>query len=318
MGRFATLSGLVALSLSVTGCDSDPPPAPACRVPVEVDPAGAHHTFVIDRFHLGESASEQTAYSLDLDCDGAVENSLGAALTTVLAFAQVDFDAELRGMLDAGQLLHLIDLQATDLGSAEGAGLTLLHAADLDGDPSDNFGGTEAFGVDERLGRGTIGGRIDGGQLSVGSDTLPLEIGLPGVDERFLAHLVGARVEATIGDGELDGTIAGCILDGEIDTVLVPVIVRGLGRGIARDCPDGTCIPGSFGDSVLEVYDVDGDGAISEQELVENSLTQILLQPDVDLIDATHDGVLAPNVDDIDDCISFAVQFHAVPATITE
>jgi len=312
MSRYLGLT--TAVVLACVGCQQAEP----CPPDVPIDPAGAVHTYVVDHVDLPRRADEATKYGLSLDCDprGVPDNALGQVLAAVFSLADVDVGAEVATLIDSGRLLHLLQVQATGLDSADGVGVTLLHGLDLDGDPTDNFNGTESFAVDASRGRGTTSGSIVDHQLVAAHGDLPLAIALPEVDEPFVLHLFGARIEASIAGDRLEGRIGGAVGSAEVDNVLIPIWTRGLSLAVARDCRDGTCTSGSFGELLLEAFDRDHDGAVSERELRESELVAVLLAPDVDLLDAN--GALAPGRDGVPDGLSFGVGFTAVPAMVAE
>jgi 16S rRNA processing protein RimM len=66
---------------------------------------------------------------------------------------------------------------------------------------------------------------------------------------------------------------------------------EGFSRIIADECAAG-CAPSSFGAALLALFDDDGDGAISLDELRASQLTRDILAPDVDLF--APSGAVAP------------------------
>lgn len=291
-----------------------PPPACARTELVPVDPDGEHHRYVVDSLTFPQSAALSSQLGIDLDCDpqGRPDNALGQLISSITLSADYDLDYEAGLLIDAGEILHLIDVQAVALDDVDGVGLTVLHGIDGDGDPSDNFSGTEDFAIDASRGSGELTGSVVDGQLHVAVGTIPLAVTFPGLGEPFVIDLVGARIIADITPRGITGRIAGAVHEDDIDTVLLPIFLEGLGRIVNRDCVEGPCDDDSFGSLLLEVFDADGDGSITLDELRDNSITSSLLHPDVDLFDA--DGSYAPRVDDEKDGLSIGLGFTAVPA----
>lgn len=93
----------------------------------------------------------------------------------------------------------------------------------------------------------------------------------------------------------------------------MPIVYASIANSVAIDCVDGVCAPGSSGGLFLEVFDDDGDGAITFDEVSEDALVRTPLQSDIDYLDA--EGRPNPRCDGIKDGLSVAVGFTAVPAS---
>jgi hypothetical protein len=306
----ATL-GLTGCSLYGGGGDDDDqdPPAPVgrCGEPMPVDPEGTTTVWVVDGVELPSTYEQARALALDVDCDEGeyAENALGQVMAAIYSIENSDLNDEVQAMVDQGKLLHILQVRATSLRDAGGVGVTLRHGLDTDGDPTDNFDGGESFAIDSGRGRGTVSGYIMDGALTAFGEQLPVGITLPTMDEPLIIPLEAAHMDGTIDGQVMQGRIGGAIPDQAVDLVLIPFIHQALLHAVDRDCPQGVCEEGSFGELLLEVFDADGDGAISLAELRDDDLTQALLVPDVDLDD-----------DGTNDALSFALGYHAVPAGI--
>ena len=159
-------------------------------------------------------------------------------------------------------ILHLAQFRATSLTDAEGVEITITHATDADGDPTDNFSGNEEFEIDPSVGMGTVVGRIDGGEFNsdIGVGGFPLRITFPGIDDPITYRLFGARITATIDESRIEGRIAGALPAEDTADTLIPVLHLGLLRTVAEDCDDGVCAPGSTGEFILDIFDEDEAG----------------------------------------------------------
>ena len=122
----------------------------------------------------------------------------------------------------------------------------------------------------------------------------------------------GRGVEATLVDNRLAGVIGGVLDEAQVQDEFLPIVHTALTRSVSRDCDQGVCEPGSDGAIFLGLFDVDGDGALTLDEVRNNELVQTLVEPDLDLFDA--DGLMAPGCDEVPESLSFAVGFTAVPA----
>ncbi len=301
------------VAVSLAGCtETEDPCVP--RAAVEVDPAGARHQYVVDTIQFATSVSGSDELGLDLDRDprSIPDNTLGVVLSMFESLGDYDLNAEVQQVIDSGAILHLLELQTTSLDGAGNVGLRVLHGVDRDGDPTDNFTGTERFGIDASRGIGSLSGYIDDGYVVVDVGTVPLAVTLPGIEEPYVLELYGARIEATIGPDGLTGRIGGAISQSDLNTKLIPILADGLGRIVTRDCVDDPCDEASFGAALLDYFDDNLDGEISVAELRDSPLTSSLLAPDVDLLD--DKGQLAPRCDGVKEGISIGVGFTAVPA----
>ncbi len=253
---------------------------------------------------------------MDLDCDSShrPDNALGNLIVAVMSHAdEYDLDAEMQALIDAGKLLHLIQVTTTSWDQASGVGVSILHAEDLDDDPSDNLTGQEEFAIDETRGSGLTTGRVEHTLLSGEFGTAPVAVTFPGLDDVFLLHLYGVRVEIQQTEDGIAGRIGGAVSAEEVDTKVIPVFQEGLSRIIERDCEESDCVEDSFGGLLLALFDQNQDGMVDVEELRSDSLVSSLTYPDLDLLDS--DGSYSPRTDGINDSMSVALQFTAVGAS---
>lgn len=322
-----TAAARVALfAVLATGCYAgDRPPRPdRCPdlfEPEPFDPAGTSHVYVVASVDLASSASEAQRLGLDLDGDPQCrpDNALGQIASWF--GDDYDLDAEAKALIDAGAILHLLQLEAVSLEEASGVRVTIRHAVDLDGELGDNFTGHELYGADASRGSGSATGRITaGGLLSVGEGTAPIALTFPGLDEPFLVPLVAVRIEAEVTPEGLSGRIAGAVLQDDVDRVILPAAFVAINRVIARQCDldagQPSCPQGASGQALVDLFDSDGDFVVTLDELRDNDLISALLGPDVDLYD--EDGAFAPRTDGWNDALSVGLGFTAVPAGIEQ
>ena len=321
------LAALLILAGAASCADDD---AQRCdRDPDVVDPDGVHHGWVVQQLNLPDNPDEAVVLGLEIyeypyDETVVPDNSLGILIGVIADYSGYELDRETAAMIDAGQILHLLDVQATSLENATGVGVTIRHGIDLDGDPSDNFSG-ETFGVDPSRGEGFMSGTITDGHLEVHLGTAPIAVTFPGLDEPFVLQLIGAKIDAWFTpEGELVGRLGGAIREEHIVSELIPVFHEGLSRIVARDCVDGVCAPDSLGRVLLDLFDSDEDGTLSLAELSSGSALTWLM-PDVDLRNARLSensataGDYAPGCgdrDDVNDAVSVGLGFRAVPAEL--
>lgn len=288
---------------------------PSCEhAPAAVDPAGALTGYVVDHLDLPSTGTEVGTLGLELDSwslagDSGVDNQLGSVTAIFAGTLGYDVDAEANAMIASGALLHLFELQATSITDARGAGMRIGLGLDLDGDATDNFTGTEPLEFDPAHGSGRVSGEIIGSELHLAMGETRIGVAFPGMDEPFVLPLIEVQVDGTITPTDITGRLAGGVPAAFVDQTMIPVLHESLSRVIARDCPDGTCVPGSSGELVLEYMDPNDDGMLTEAELRADPLVQNILTPDLSFDDPDC-GI------DEGDALSLGVGFHAVRAQI--
>jgi hypothetical protein len=308
--------------IAVCACDTAERADADCEpiVAAPIDARGEVHRFVVDTIRIPASFTEALQLGRDIDRDpqGRPDNQLGMILSVIRTHLDTDLNAETAALIDAGKLLHLLEVRATSLGDAAHVGALLFHGVDTDGDPADNFSGDETFGIDGSRGIGLTSGAIADGVLDLTSGTFPIAVTFPGLGEPFVIELVAGWIDGDITADGLSGRLGGAVTVDELDRALIPALVEGLNRIIARDCPDGTCESGSGGELLVDYFDDCGegsstcDGLLSVDELRSNDLVSSLLAPDMDLFDEA--GQLNPRCDQVKDALSIGLGFTAVPA----
>ena len=200
--------------------------------------------------------------------------------------------------------------------------------------PNPDFTGNGTFSL-ETAG-GLFEGAISHGQFAsvrAATATVPVNLTIklwivPGVP--VVLPLTGAEIHYTreAGGQIANGQLNGVVKKTDVDTMVVPAIAVGLNAQIKAD-------PSSANTNMLlSLFDTGGaadpscgptcknqngscatkgDRVIDSCELGTNGLVMILLQPDVQMFDATgHYHPSAANTDP--DSLSFGIAFHAVPA----
>lgn len=336
-GKIAVMrawSPLLALPLVVApACDDGMPRQPrdcsysdreACEpiVRAPIDPGGQVHRFVIDSVHMATDLDEagMLAFNLDGDPYCGPDNAIGLVLQVVFDWLDTDGNAVLAELIAEGRILHLLELRTPSLDDADGASLRVYVGSDIDGDPTDNFSGTETFGIDATVASEALAGTVRAGTLDAAVGVVPLQIALPGVDEPFVLSLGTARAELVVdSDGRrAQGRIGGSLTPPQVHDELLPIVWMALARIVEADCPGGTCAPGSRGEDIIDFLEdcsegsATCDGYLGLDEFRDIGLVQLLSSPDVDLFD--DQGRYNPRCDEILDALSVAVSFTAVPA----
>jgi hypothetical protein len=272
-------------------------------------PGGAARGYVTSKMDLASTQAEARAIAFDLDGDpeGRLENRLGEVLA-VTSQAGLDLQGGLNEALGAGRVVLLHSLQADDLAGSSPANWRVLIGEDVA--PPLDLSGAGEFVVAPGAPPGTgVPGTVVAGHFSGGPGTIQIEIAVhPAVS--FVLELVGVRIEADVSeDGCRAGRIGGGLTQDEIDGALIPGLALTLQATIEED-PEG-----QLANQLLSLYDEDGDGRLSVEDLRANSLVASLVAPDVDLLDAG--GAFHPLIDGVSDSLSFAFELECVRAQIS-
>ncbi len=298
---------LVMIALCAACTDSPAEP----EVPA-IDPDGEHYGWVIDSLRLGTTDVGHTGINLDLSENLSVDNHVGQVLALILRegdYEEQVHDEFQRRLID-GDIIQLLDLQTVDLLDAERVGLLPSIGVDADGDFSNNWQTPADYAV-ATAGAPAVG-TIEGRMLRVRGGRMPLTLALPGVAEPFVLELHAAGIDAEVTPNWLDGYIGGALSEEDIDRVFLPIVHLSIQAMIDDHCEAGVCESGSVGDSVLDIFDANDDGVVTQQEVRDQPLMRGIFEPDVDLFD--ENGDYNPNVDGVRDSMSFGIAFTAAPA----
>ncbi len=316
--------GTLGTALLAAACAPDVSSNPDAAVrPDALMPVGDHHRFALDSITLPTDDAEADVLGLDLDGDGIVDNKLGG-IVSLLAAGGADINAIVTGQVDRGELIHLANLQASDLADATASALYVWKGAnpsppacldDLDTTCRRHLDGTGVFDVTTEMpGDALIVGAVTAGHFSGGSGIIVLEVPLLISETPLVLKLIGARAEVDVAaTGLTGGKLAGAVPDAYVQSDVLPQLHALLGVVVAEDCfgtAPSCCVVDSDGDQAVGLFDSDDSCTISLAELQDNALLDALLAPNVDLLDeeglSGSDGEL--------DSVSLGIGFSAVPA----
>lgn len=318
--------GVLAITLFAAACGSDPQPAADASVRPDAElhvPQGDHHPYVIDSITLPTNDTESQALGLDIDGDLAVDNGLGTVIA-LLSSNGNDPNAAVTQQIDQGEIIHLADLQTRGLDDATDVGLFIWQGANpqpaacidtFDTECRHHFTGTGSFDVtSEDPGTAMIFGDVSGGHYSGTSGAVFLEVPLLVGDAPLRLKVIGAHAEVDITDTAMTaGKLGGAVPDTYMQSDVLPQIAATMTTVIERDC-SGTspncCTADSDGETVVNLFDSDADCDVTLQELYDSSLLDIVLAPDLDLLD--EEGL--DGSDGEDDSLSLGLGFTAVRA----
>lgn len=239
---------------------------------------------VINKINLPKSGKD---YAIDLDGDGIKDNQIGLIVSTISLIGGASFN--LQGDLDKqmaqGKVLMLFDLRAKSLVSDPGIKIQMLEGKDTDGNPADNFSGSETLAVDKTGPMGLIlGGKILAGFLSAGPGNLMAPIPIGGVINNV--SLKNTRLSALLTNkGMIKGQINGAIPMSDVNSKILPSLANDLDKTYKSTTDAGK-------KKILAAFDTDGNGTITGTDLKKNGLVGMILAADVDTDgDKTKDGM---------------------------
>jgi hypothetical protein len=289
---------------------ADAPPAPDARADAGAG-ADTHFHYVTRSLRAGSSSDEAAALGFDLDGDLRVDNQLGVTLTTI---AGGSFDEALDAALVAGDMVQLHSLRAVDIFRDPTAAWRTYRGTPQP-DP-DLVSGNGVFTVapGSRL-DSRVEGDLAGGELVAGPGFLVLELTLVEGAAPIPVELVGARAVVDVRVGGCSGRLGGGVPVARLEIALIPAVAAAVDAVIAADegCREDFDDCDNTSKTLLVLFDGDGDRVISVDEVAESPVTQALLVPDVDLLDA--DG--EPGQDGVAESISLGLGFECTRAVFT-
>ncbi|HSV41113.1 MAG TPA: hypothetical protein VLI04_20295 [Nocardioidaceae bacterium] len=291
-------SWLVSLGLVLSIAGTAPSAQSAAPTPVK-------HGYVVNSLNFPTNADDARALGRDLTGDGNPDNQLGMVLTA-LAGQGLDLTSNVAATLKSGGVVILHSLRTTSLANARGATLKVLRGKPK-ANPDLNGGGL--FAVDTTKPSVKLKARIKNYKVKAGPGAIPFVLPAlaPGQQPVTLTVKKGL-VTATCRRAKcVDGRINGAITMAHINFRLIPAFARLFQSMVDDDCidPPGTCDPNSGGQSVLNLFDDNNDGAITAPELRASQFIMGLFAPDLDL-----------NKDGDEDAMSFGVGFTSASARI--
>ena len=272
---------------------------------------GTYHHYVTTDLRVPVTAELQREYGLDIDGDPAKkpDNQLGSVFVALSGASEADLQGRIDAAIEMGKVVLLHSVRADQIAADGSVSWQVYVGADRTAPP--RFDGTDTFEMAAVQDSEPVIGKTAAGKFvapHAGAGRLTVELSVSENEAPLALDLFAARVEAQVDANGCSGSLGGAITQHDVDTVLIPSVVRMMNNAIARDpnCP-AACTAGTSAALIIEVFDKNADGVISEQELKDNSIIQTLLAPDLDLID--DDGIR--------ESISLGLGFSCVGATFT-
>ncbi len=295
---------------AIAACGADDPGGP---LPVT---SGDYHHFVTSSLRIPTTGELQREYGINVDGDlaGRPDNQLGNVFVALTSNSDAAVQDQIDGAVGAGSLVLLHSVRADELGSDRSVSWQVYGGADTASPPA--FDGSDSFelagGVSAPIIGHTVGGYYDASTKGAGELTVRLQISESAPP--LSLDLIQARVEATVDADGCSGRLGGAVTMAQIDSELIPSVVTMMNAAIARDpgCP-AHCESGTSAALIIDVFDTNMDGHVTETEIRDSSIIKTLLSADLDLLDASG----AIGGDGEADSISLGLGFDCVPASFT-
>jgi hypothetical protein len=298
-----------------------------------IDPSGTDHTYVISKVAVPTSATEATAYGLDIDekpndAAGGIDNQLGNVLANIGAISSdLDVQGSIDEQVDTGGIILLTNLLAKDLASASGVGMWVYLGENPQppacADANDmvcrkHLAGTGMFGIDASGPTDAkLAGNIVAGTFKGGPGTVTLQIALSeGMPIDLPLQKAKAEIKGITDNGFGAGSkIGGAISKTDLETKVYPAIATSISASFEEDCPGSNPMPPmgeapcgcmtNTGSSLQSFFDNNPEDCnITTAEVV--AVVGGLVSADIDL-----DG------DGTNDAVSLGVGVQAVKGTYT-
>jgi hypothetical protein len=256
------------------------------------------HGYVVSQLQVPVGSTEAQQLGLDLNGDGKVDNRLGQVFGA-LAAQGFDVQGLLGAAFGSGSLVTLLSVQTKNLKNAKGVRVRLFRGVP----------GTTR--VDKTAPVTELKAKIKKKAIVPKPGTVHLALPglLPGRPVVTLDLRQGRILATCRANGCVAGRIVGGIPTEQVDQRLVPELGAVVRAVVARDCPTtppDPCTPDTQGAQLLQLFDADHDGTVTDQELRDSVLIKGLLAPDLDLVGG--DGVA--------DSLSVGVGFTAAAAKV--
>jgi hypothetical protein len=275
------LIALLLLPASWPGCSGGDGQVPKDGSPPTSDTAGVDQVVlqaVVDKLILPKNAMD---HAVDLNSDGAQDNQLGAIVGAIDAASGGMFDLQggLNASITDGTLLLLYEVLASSITDDPQVVVRAHLGADPDGNPADNFSGSEDLAIAPGSPPNrTVPGSIQGGRLEAGPGGLM--IALPISTAPMIFSLKMAQVQADLSPppgGMADGRIAGAVPWSEVVAQAIPAIAADTDKTYKDPATDAQTV-----NLLRDLFDLNSDGTITTDEIQSNGLLQLILKPDID------------------------------------
>ncbi len=314
--NFPMLTTILTGVLMLAACAAPATPTPTATptLPPQPSPVAAiRYHFVTNSLLIPTTSAQASSFGLDIDGDGQPDNLFGQALATLVTLSPgLDLQANANEVVDAGQVVMLHTLQVDDALNDPNALWSVFHGQP--GGSAPRFDGSDTFTLDAAAPTNSqVSGSLVNGHFTGGPGIARIQVVVLDIPVQF--DLIGVHIEADVSaNGCTEGRLAGGVAEDEFRARLLPALADGLDRVVTSDtgCP-AAC--GSLSKTLLQAFDANQDGGISQAEIENNILLKLAISPDLDLLDAS--GQFNPRQDGKKDSFSVGLGFTCVPAGFT-
>lgn len=248
-------------------------------------------SYLVNNVLLPTTSSEANSYAIDVDGDGFPENGFGQVLA-VLSAQGFDFLGPMDAAVASGSIVHLVRLQSTDVLVKNDPAAQVTWCVGVPTATPPLFNGTDNPSCADTSG-------IFVAALSSGSFTSPAPASTPNPVSVDIELAIGtSHVTLTVLNARLSfttnaagnmpvGQINGSIPHDNFLNTFPPTMAAACNASIQSDPSSNTstACKGLFDTGGNGFPGYSGDGQIEVCEVVENSLIEALMAPDVQVAD---------------------------------
>jgi hypothetical protein len=302
------ISGVSLILLAVTACTAlqETPIATAAMPTIQATPAtGTQYYFVTNKLLLPTTQEQTQEFALNIDADSQnlADNKFGELLTLLTSTNQgFQLQATLDQAINTGQLVSLHVVKTNDLVNDPNVLWSIFLGQSTQSAPA--FNGSDQLILNSAMPvNSPIVGALTNGHFVGGPGMTHIQMMLLG--QIVEVDLIGVHLEADLStNGCTNGKIGGGITSEDFRGNLLPALAAGIDQVIKADQTAATVL--------LPIFDADGNGTITSEELEKNPLLMLAVSPDLDLLDGS--GNFNPGQDGVKDSYSAGLGFTCVPA----
>ena len=304
---FVTASASLVLLL-LAACGALKPATTPIQTAEALPTTGIQYHLVTNKLMIPTTQEQTQAFALNVDGDSQqhLDNMFGGLFTLLASAAQgIELQSTLDQAINTGQIVSLHVVKADDPLNDSSVSWSIFLGQKSQSAP--RFDGSDKFMLDPAMPTNSpIVGSLTNGHFTGGPGMAQVQIFLLG--QPVDVNLIGVRIEADLSaTGCANGKLGGGVTVDEFHSKLLPAIAGGLNQLIKTNK--------TMGNTLLQTFDADHNGAITVQELESNPLLMIAVSPDLDLLDAS--GKFNPGQDGVKDSYSVGLGFTCVPASFT-
>lgn len=305
---FSTASLILLLLTACGALQATPSPVSSTPTTQATPATGAQYYFVTNKLLLPTTQEQTQEFALNVDADSQnqPDNKFGELLMLLTSASQgFELQATLDQAINTGQLISLHVVKTNDLVNDPNVLWSIFLGQSTQSAPA--FNGSDQLTLNSAMPvNSPIVGTLTNGHFVGGPGMTHIQMMLLGqiVD----VDLIGVHLEADLStNGCTNGKIGGGITSEDFRGNLLPAIAAGITQIVTANQTAAS--------TLLPIFDGDGNGTITSEELENNPLLMLAISPDLDLLDES--GNFNPGQDGVKDSYSAGLGFTCVPAVFT-